>query len=78
MSVPFNANMSVSACARSVATFPDDGIGDAARLSLGSLVDTVEVLEQVTALFFLRDFQQVESFSHVFSFSVRIGAVRLA
>ena len=43
-----------------IAAFPDHRVGNPARLDLGALVDAVQRLEQVAALFFLGDLQQVE------------------
>ena len=69
MIVPFSANMSVNACATGFTPRPNCHPSrpphlDAARLHLGPLVDAVQQLEQIAVLFFLRDLQQVEAFSH--------------
>ncbi len=50
--------------ARGVAALPDDGVGVARGPHGGALVDRVEQLEQVAALLFLGDFQQVDGGGH--------------
>jgi hypothetical protein len=59
-----------------VSPFPDDRIGYAPRLDPRSLVNAVEQLEYVSALFFLCDLQQIESFSHGFATPFQIEPFR--
>jgi hypothetical protein len=57
-----------------VAAFPDDGVGVAAGLDLGALVNAVQKLEEVSVLFFLGDLQQVEGHGQLLEFlSIEAG-----